>query len=128
MARILILEADRQLARYTSDYLSRHGHEVSFYCDPQSAISAADAEPSDLIIINLSLAGRSGIEFLYELRSYPDWQAVPAIVTGRLTPEEQLAYGQAFTQLGVSSFVPKDGSSLKGLASAANQLSQTVKT
>ena len=128
MARILILEADRQLARYTADYLSRQGHEVSFYCDPQTAITATDAGPPDLIILNLSLAGRSGIEFLYELRSYPDWQAVPAIATGRLTHDEQLAYGQAFSQLGVSGFVPKDGATLRSLAAAASQILQTVKT
>lgn len=124
MARILLLEADRQLASHTAVILRRQGYEVAHFCDPQSAISSADTEPPNLVILNLALAGRSGIEFLYELRSYPDWQSVPAIVTGRLSPEEKTAYSRAFDQLNVSSFVPTGIASLKLLANAAAELLQ----
>lgn len=127
MAHILLLEADRQLARYTADFLGRRGHHVLRFADPQAAISATDTDLPDLIILNLSLAARSGIEFLYELRSYPDWQKVPVIATGRLDPKEQAAYSQAFTQLNISSYMPKESFSLSGLAAAADGLLQPAK-
>ncbi|HET7528868.1 MAG TPA: response regulator, partial [Candidatus Saccharimonadales bacterium] len=80
--QIFILSSDRQMARNTASYLKLKGYSVHTFCDPQEAIVGADTTRPDLAIIELSLAGRSGIEFLYELRSYPDWQSLPVIVLG----------------------------------------------
>jgi DNA-binding response OmpR family regulator len=124
MALILLLEADRQLAKNTADFIRRQGHDVLQFTDPQSAISATDNNQPELIILNLSLAARSGIEFLYELRSYPDWQDIPVIATGRLNPAEQAIYSQAFSQLNISSYLPKESYSLSGLVAAVEQLLQ----
>ncbi len=124
MARILIIEADRQLAKYAASFLGVQGHDVVCCANPQTAISVTDASQPDLIVLNLSLAFRSGVEFLYELRSYPEWQGIPVIVTSRLDPAEQSAYSQAFSQLNVSNYVPKENLSLSELSYVAGQLLQ----
>lgn len=122
MPRILLLEADRQLASHAKDYLRHQNHEVSHFCGPQEAITNADAKRPDIVIVDLSLADRSGIEFLYELRSYPDWQNVPVIATGWLSRAELANYSQAFRQLGVSAYMPKEQLSLSGIAAEVDQL------
>ena len=116
------MEADRQLARNASDYLSRRGCRVEIHSGPQQAVSAADKQKPDVIVLDLSLAGRSGVEFLYELRSYPDWQRIPVIAAGRLTPEELEAYQPALAQLGISAYLPKRFTPLSMLADEIRRL------
>jgi DNA-binding response OmpR family regulator len=71
VANILFLESDRILASNLTKVFKRVGHQVSWHVDPQAAVLAADKNQPDLVIMDLLLAGRSGIEFLYEFRSYP---------------------------------------------------------
>jgi DNA-binding response OmpR family regulator len=122
MPKILILETDRQLAKNTSDFLVLQGHQVDIYSDPQSAISSADTNCPDVVVLDLMLAGRSGIEFLYELRSYPEWQQIPVIVTSKLTDEELQAYLPAFGQLNVSGYLHKPTTPLADLAAMVQKL------
>jgi DNA-binding response OmpR family regulator len=124
MANILLLESDRQIAKHTAGFLKTAGHTVTAYSDPQKAITGADKTKPDLVIISLSLAGRSGVEFLYELRSYPEWQNVPAIVTGQLTTEELASFAAGFDQLEVASYLHKPTSSLKQLLTLITDLLQ----
>jgi DNA-binding response OmpR family regulator len=75
MANILLIETDRLLAKNLSKYLTKFGHEVSWHVEPQAAMDSADQKCPDVIVLDLLLANsRSGIEFLYEFRSYPEWQ------------------------------------------------------
>lgn len=85
---ILIVEADQLLAKNLSASFRRAGHKTTHTTDAQSAITAADVSKPDAIILDLLLAGRSGIEFLYELRSYPDWKDIPVIIYSSIRPSE----------------------------------------
>lgn len=85
---ILIIEADRLLAKNLSVGLRRAGHKVTRKTDAQAAITAADSSTPDAIILDLLLANRSGVEFLYELRSYPDWKDIPVIIYSSVRPSE----------------------------------------
>lgn len=122
MPRVLILETDRQLAKNISNFLILQGHQVDVYSDPQSAISAADTNCPDVVVLDLMLAGRSGIEFLFELRSYPEWQRIPVIVTGKLSNEELEAYSLAFGQLNISGYLHKQTTPLADLAAMVQKL------
>ena len=78
--RIVLLEPDKVLADTYRDILMQAGHKVVMCASAQAAIFAADDLNPDLVIMELQLTGHSGIEFLYEFRSYDDWANVPAIV------------------------------------------------
>jgi CheY-like chemotaxis protein len=119
---ILLLYSDRQIAGNTSDYLRLKGHSVRTHFHPQDAITSADQNPPDLIILGLALADRSGIEFLYELRSYPEWQAIPVIVTGGPRLADIQLYLPAFDQLNVSKYLTEGLTSLPRLEREAAQL------
>ncbi|MGH7156647.1 MAG: response regulator transcription factor [Candidatus Saccharimonadales bacterium] len=123
MAKVLLIETDRQLAKNIQGYLKLAGHSIQIHSDLQTAITSADTQSPDIIVLDLWLAGRSGIEFLYELRSYPDWQNVPVIVTGKLSQDELALYDLAFQQLNVASYLPKHAT-ISELASQIGQLLQ----
>lgn len=78
--KIVLLEPDKVLASTYRQALMQAGHKVTMCATAQAAIFAADDLQPDLVIMELQLTGHSGIEFLYEFRSYDDWVAVPVLV------------------------------------------------
>ncbi|GAC1498969.1 MAG: hypothetical protein NVS1B10_01200 [Candidatus Saccharimonadales bacterium] len=80
MTNVLLIEPDRILAETYASYLSDSGYQVVACAGAQAAIIAADQTRPDIIILELQLIEHSGIEFLYELRSYPEWQDIPVVI------------------------------------------------
>jgi DNA-binding response OmpR family regulator len=80
MANILLLEPDGALAATYSQALVHAGHAVVHVTTAQAAIQAADHTIPDVVLLELQLAAHDGIEFLYELRSYAEWQAIPVLI------------------------------------------------
>lgn len=116
MARILVIEPDQIIASNLVEYLSGEGHEPVPAKDPQGAIDLADSKAPDAIVMDLLLAQRSGTEFLYELRSYPEWQNIPVIVYSNISPEEFNGVDGGFSHLGITSYHYKPTTSLAELA------------
>lgn len=112
MTRVLILSSDRRLGGQAAAYLKSKGYEARAHTEPQQAISAANTQPPDIAVIDLLLAGRSGVEFLYELRSYPEWQNIPVILSGNQQPADISPFRDAFDLLGVSAYLPAPLTSL----------------
>lgn len=104
MSIILLLETDKVVAANISGLLEANGHKVDWQVDPQEAIISIDIQPVDLIITELILAGRSGVEFLYELRSYPDWQDLPVIIYTNVPAREVGLSAQGFEQLKIKAY------------------------
>jgi DNA-binding response OmpR family regulator len=73
--KLLLVEPDRLLAGIYLEALSEADYEVIYAPNAQLAILVADQIRPDFIILELQLIEHSGIEFLYELRSYADWQS-----------------------------------------------------
>lgn len=113
--KILYIEPDRLLANSVSDYLRSFGHVVDWRSDAQNAINAADKSMPDAIIMELLLADHSGIEFLYELRSYSEWQAIPVVIFTVLPPESAGLDSPAWQQVGLAAYHYKPRSSLAAL-------------
>ncbi len=123
MAHILLVEPDRQLAATYRQALERARHDVAVAHGAQAAIMAADSARPDIVILELQLVEHSGIEFLYEFRSYQDWQAVPVIVQSQVPSGEfkgswQLLQGE----LGVQAYLYKPRTSLRQLLAAVEEL------
>lgn len=122
MAQILLIEPDRLLAETYLQSLQMAGHIVTACAGAQTAILAADQTHPDLVILELQLVKHSGVEFLYEFRSYPDWQAIPVIVHSYIPPGEFAASQQVLREeLGVVAYLYKPQVSLKQLAMAVNR-------
>lgn len=81
MATILLIEPNQSIARVYECALNRAGHHVAIAKTAQSAIHTLDEHATvDIIILEPQLVGHNGIEFLYELRSYVEWQRIPVIL------------------------------------------------
>ncbi len=116
MSKILLIEPDVLLASTYSAALAKHGHQVAVACNAQSALDAADELEPEIILLELQLVSHSGIEFLYEFRSYPEWQAIPIIVLSHVPPTEfKQSAGVLQSQLGVIDYYYKPHVSLQKL-------------
>lgn len=116
------METDHILAKNLSKYLSKLGHEVAWCVEPQEAIDSADKHQPDVIILDLMLANhRSGVEFLYELRSYPEWQNLPVVIFSHVAAENLKGCLESLQQLNVAAFRYKPTTSLTDLAASIDQ-------
>lgn len=122
MATILLIEPDRLLGNTYCQALETAGHKAVVCPGAQSGVMVADQIKPDLIIIELQLVEHSGIEFLYEFRSYADWQKIPVIIQSQVPPSE---FADNFSllqdQLGVGHYLYKPQTSLKQLIATVNE-------
>ena len=70
--RILIVEDHDDNARMLKVLLKTEGHEAGIVNDGPAAIVAANLQKLDVVLLDLSLPGMSGIEVAAELRRDPD--------------------------------------------------------
>jgi DNA-binding response OmpR family regulator len=77
-ASILVVEDEPQLRGLLRLYLEREGYRVTDAGDGQTALAAFDAEPCDLVILDLMLPGMQGETVLEALRAAGD---VPVLIT-----------------------------------------------
>lgn len=123
MADILIIEPDRLLAETYRRAFVHEGHEVLICASAQSGIFAADAVKPDLVILELQLIEHSGIEFLYEFRSYPEWQGIPVILQTNVPPTEFLQSSNLLrSELRVATYLYKPVTNLQSLLRSAREL------
>ena len=116
MSRILLIEPDLILARTYATALETAGHEVYPVSSAQSGIMVADDKNPDLVILEIQLIKHSGIEFLYEFRSYQEWQSIPVIVLSQVPPGEFNDSWQLLkNELGVGPYLYKPLTTLKQL-------------
>lgn len=122
MATILLLEPDKQLAQSYQRALERAGHQVHWQTDAQTALTVIDEHSPELVILELHLPNHNGIEFLYEIRSYPDCDHIPVLLH-TMVPAEHPGLGQAYwPQLGIKDYLYKPQASLAQLVQRANRL------
>lgn len=83
---LLLIEPNPILARTYGNAFVHAGFTVSHATGAQRAIDAADKHQPDLVVLELQLSAHSGIEFLHEFRSYPEWQHIPVMVHTMIPP------------------------------------------
>ena len=123
MARVLLLEPDTQLAKTYRMALETSGHVVDTCTTAQAAIISADERKPDVVVMEMQLVAHSGVEFLYEFRSYADWQPIPIIILTHVPASEFSGSRDLLRKdLGVRMYLYKPQTSLKKLISSVNEL------
>jgi CheY-like chemotaxis protein len=77
MARILVIEDDTQFRTTVGQILKAANYEVVLAADGDEGIQKQMAEPADLIITDLYMPNREGLETIQHLRK--DFPATPII-------------------------------------------------
>jgi DNA-binding response OmpR family regulator len=127
MSKILLVEPDHMLAGTYQKSLQAAGHEVIICASAQAAISSADISTPDIVVLELQLIEHSGIEFLYEFRSYPEWQSIPVVVLSHVPPGEFSGSRNLLThELGVRAYHYKPQTSLRRLLATVNEFATST--
>lgn len=86
--KVLIVEDEEQLASLLADYLQHAGYRTAQVRRGDEAIAAIRAEQPDLVLLDLMLPGKDGMEICRETRAFSD---VPIImVTARVEEIDRL--------------------------------------
>ncbi|MBN2495605.1 MAG: response regulator [Deltaproteobacteria bacterium] len=90
VGHIHIVDGDEFSRNLTAELLASNGHEVSCWPDGVSAVSAAEATPPDLILLDLEVPNMDGFQVLQVLRQSQSCAPVPVLVLSGLRGEEIL--------------------------------------
>jgi DNA-binding response OmpR family regulator len=83
-----MLEPDAVLANIYRELFEVAGYDVRRSVSAQDTVFLVDELLPDVILVELQLVAHSGIEFLYELRSYSEWQHIPVLIHSCIPPIE----------------------------------------
>jgi len=119
---ILLIEPDAKLAVLYAQALEAAGHKVARAMDAQNAVHAADAQKPDVVLLELQLTAHNGIEFLYEFRSYREWQQIPVILLTMVTPGSLQITRDMLESFGIADILYKPATNLRQLVRAVEEL------
>jgi DNA-binding response OmpR family regulator len=101
MTTVLVVEDDQAIARLVRDYLERAGFRALLAGDGEAALAMARASKPDLVVLDLGLPGRDGLDVTRELRRTSQ---VPIIVVTARGEESDRIVG---LELGADDYVVK---------------------
>ncbi len=97
MARILIIDDDEQFLRMLMQIFERNGYEVLGASDGEDGIALFRKKNADLIITDIIMPGKEGLETIAELkRDFPDVKIIAISGGGRLRPDDYLNIAVGF--------------------------------
>ena len=88
MAKVLIVEDEPKLASLVADYLKAAGYETQCIENGLEVIPSVKANAPDLMVLDLMLPGRDGLEICKELRTFSDLPVI--MVTARVEEVDRL--------------------------------------
>ncbi|MFK3775144.1 response regulator [Pseudomonas sp. NPDC089406] len=88
MSRILLVEDEPKLAALVADYLRAGGHEVEHLADGLAVLPAVRQGHYDLMLLDLMLPGRDGLDICRELRSFSQMPLI--MMTARVDEIDRL--------------------------------------
>jgi two-component system KDP operon response regulator KdpE len=120
LARILIVDDDRHIRVLLKAMLERAGHQAVEAGSGREALNAKAIDRPELVLLDLGLPDRDGLELVAALRADP---AIPVIIVSAREETEQKV---AALDLGASDYVTKPFDSDELLARIRAALRQTV--
>ena len=97
MAQILIIDDDAQLLAMLRQTLEREGYEVMEASNGKEGLRQYRENPTDLIITDLIMPEKEGIEIIVELRrDFPDVKIIAISGGGRVDPGQYLSIAKSF--------------------------------
>ena len=92
MAKILVIDDDDQVVSVIARWLSKAGYEVECACDGKRGLRFLENEPVDLIVTDIVMPGKEGLETISMIRKMK--KTVPIIAmsgAGSYGPELYLS-------------------------------------
>jgi CheY-like chemotaxis protein len=116
--KVLICDNEESLRALVRGALEIGGYDLVEAREGHESVALARAWEPDLIVLDMMMPGRTGLEVLSELRSESRFAATPVIM---LTARAQAADRDAAADAGATEFLPKPFSPLQ-LAALVEEL------
>ncbi len=101
MATVLVVEDEMEIARVVRDYLANAGFDVIVVGDGDSALASMRSAHPDLLVLDLGLPGRDGLDVAREVRR---WSSTPIVMLTARGDESDRIVG---LELGADDYVVK---------------------
>ncbi len=102
--RILVVDDDREIVRLVRSYLEQGGYEVLIAYDGETALHILRRERPDLVLLDLMLPGRDGLDLTRAVRGDRGLAAMPIIMlTARVEDQDKIVG----LELGADDYVTK---------------------
>jgi DNA-binding response OmpR family regulator len=102
--RILIVDDEPNIVISLEYLMRREGFEVAVAGDGEAELQAIEAQPPDLVILDLMLPKLNGFDVCQRLRSDPRWRGLKVLMLTAKGRESEVARGLA---LGADAYVTK---------------------
>ena len=123
--RVLLIEDEPNITEAIRFLLSRDGWQVETHADGTDAVDVVVSSAPDLLILDVMLPGKSGMDILRELRERDDMQALPVLM---LTARGQSRDRDMAEKAGVSRFMTKPFSNAEVLTAVRDLHAQATQT
>jgi CheY-like chemotaxis protein len=78
--RVLVVDDDPDIVDYLQSFLEDEGYEVGSAADSVTALQELDRFAPDVVLLDVLLPGRSGLDLLVSIRRSPRWGETPLVV------------------------------------------------
>lgn len=96
MTRILVIEDDKQMQSILCRWLDREGYRVETADDGDEGMRMIRADPPDLVITDIFMPQKEGIQVIMELRrDFPDMKVISISGGGRFGIDDNLGAAKA---------------------------------
>jgi len=102
--KILVVDNDKGIAYYVRSYLEEFGYEALEAHDGETALQTIRREKPDLVVLELQLPDRDGLEVIGMIRDDPGILRLPIILLSGRETESDTLFGLS---LGADDFVAK---------------------
>ncbi len=101
---VLLVEDEENIIEAMRFLLTRDGWHVEAHADGGTAMDRIRQRPPDLLILDLMLPGKNGLDIMRELRAEQGFSSLPVLM---LTARGQEQDRDLATQVGVNRFMTK---------------------
>jgi len=119
--KVLLIEDEPNIIEAIRFLLTREGWAVQTHSDGTDAIEVIRAGAPDLVILDVMLPGKSGMEILRDLREIDELATLPVLM---LTARGQARDRELAEKAGVSRFMTKPFSNTEVLSAVRDLLAQ----
>jgi len=103
-ARILVVDDTPQNVRLLADVLAARGYAVATAASGPEALAKVEAEPPDLVLLDVVMPGMSGYEVCARIRADPATAVLPVVLVTALDPAQERLKG---LEAGADDFLTK---------------------
>lgn len=96
MPRVLVVDDDAEVRETIRQMLERTGYEVTTAADGKRGLARYREDPADLVVLDIVMPEKEGLETIMELRkSYPEVKIIAISGGGRIGPQSYIEVARA---------------------------------